>query len=142
MRLSVLLTLAFLTACAATGAGDAEDGGSGSADGGVGTDGDPLYVPVTVSFDGQSWPDVGLRYKGNSSLSRAWGEGSMKLPFRLHFDKFEDDYPEIDNQRFHGFQELKLSNTYLDGSLIRDKLMSDTLRDVGLPAAKGGFVEV
>ena len=66
----------------------------------------------------------------------------MKLPFRLHFDKFEDDYPEIDNQRFHGFQELKLSNTYLDGSLIRDKLMSDTLRDAGLPAAKGGFVEV
>jgi len=35
---------------------------------------------------------------------------SHKYPFRLNFDKFEDDYPEIDNQRFYGFDELIFNN--------------------------------
>jgi spore coat protein H len=117
-------------------------GGGPGGGGGVSTAEDPLYVPVTVAVDGQTWPWVGIRYKGNSSLTRAYNDGSEKFPFRLHFDKYEDDHPEVEDQRFHGFKELKLSSAYLDDSLMRDKLMSDTMRDAGVPAAKGGFVEV
>jgi spore coat protein H len=124
------------------GGGGGGPGGGGPGGGGTDTTEDPLYVPVVVSVDGQSWPWVGVRYKGNSSLGRPYSNGSMKLPFRLNFDKYEDEQPDVEDQRFHGFKELKFSNADLDGSLGRDKLTSDTLRAAGLPAAKGGFVEV
>lgn len=102
----------------------------------------PMYVPVTVAFDGRTWPYVGMRHKGNSSLMLAWLQGVEKLPFRLNFDYYEDDVPEVDNQRFHGFKELKYSSAFEDDSFIRDKLTSDLFREAGVPAAAGGLVAV
>ena len=103
---------------------------------------DPSYVPAHVVYEGRSWPMVGMRYKGNSSLRDAVRSGNGKKPFRLHFDKFEDEVPEVDDQRFWGFKELKFGSAFKDESLIRDKLTSDTYRDAGIPAAKGAFVRV
>ena len=102
----------------------------------------PIYVPVTIAFDGQTWPYVGMRHKGNSSLSIAWRQGVEKLPFRLEFDQFEDEVVEVDNQRFHGFKELKFSSGYDDASLFRDKITSDLFREAGVPAAAGGMMAV
>lgn len=102
----------------------------------------PVYVPVLVRFGDQTWPWVGMRFKGNSTLWGVYQQGNGKLPFRLHFDKFEDDYPAINNQRFFGFKELKFGNNFNDDSLVRDKLMSETLRDSGIAAAKGTFARI
>ena len=68
---------------------------------------DPIYAPVEVRLDGNVWTRVGMRYKGNSSLAASGGSG--KLPFRLNFDRYEGEYPEIENQRFHGFKEMTFS---------------------------------
>jgi spore coat protein H len=103
---------------------------------------DPMYVPVTVAFDGQSWPAVGMRYKGNSSLMQAYQEGITKLPFRLNFDYYDDVYPTLDDQRFHGFEELKFSSGFGDDSLVRDKVSADLFRAAGVPAARGSLVEI
>ena len=73
----------------------------------------PMWVPATIRFEGQEWTHVGVRYKGASSLS-PWVMGDMKLPFKFDFDQFEDDYPEIKNQRFFGFKQLSLANNYQD----------------------------
>lgn len=104
--------------------------------------GDPVMVPVTVRYDGKVWTQVGFRYKGNSSLARPWGERIRKLPFRLDFDKFEDDFPEVQNQRLYGFSKLTFANAYTDPSLIREKLAFDMLRDAGLVAARAAFYRV
>lgn len=105
-------------------------------------DGTPTYVPVLVSYGDQTWPWVGMRFKGNSTLWGAYSGGNGKLPFRLNFDRYEDDYVEIDNQRFFGFKELKFGSNYNDDSFIADKMASDTFRDAGIPAAKGAFTRV
>lgn len=104
--------------------------------------GDPIWVPVEVEFEEATFWHVGMRYKGNSSLKSAVAEGVRKLAFRLDFDKFEDDYPSIRNQRFHGFGEMTFSNAFKDPSLIRDKLAADIFRRGGVPAARGAFVRV
>ena len=117
-------------------------GGGGRPEDDIGLEADPMYVPVTVGFEGQTWPYVGMRYKGNSSLVRAVQRGVEKLPFRLHFDRYEEDVPEVDNQRFHGFKELKFSSGFEDESLIRDKLTSDLFREAGVPSAAGGMMSV
>ena len=61
-----------------------EDDGPTKADGarkpggGKGTPGlffggrEPMWAPVTVGFDGQTWWEVGMRFKGNSSLLMCW----------------------------------------------------------------------
>jgi hypothetical protein len=103
---------------------------------------DPIWVPVDVQLDGVTWWHVGMRYKGNSSLKTAVNEGIRKLAFRLNFDKFEDDYPSIRNQRFYGFDKMTFSNGFKDGSLIRDKLAADIFRRGGVPAARGAFSRI
>ena len=103
---------------------------------------DPEYVALPVKFNGKTWTKVGFRLKGNSSLSSAWSSGIYKLPFRLNFDKFEDDYPEIKDQRLYGFQELSFSPGFNDYSLIREKASSDIFRMAGVPAAQTAFCQV
>lgn len=116
-------------------------GGMGGADISI-FDDDPAYVPATVSSDGVVWCHVGIRYKGNSTLSTAWSQGSEKLPFRLNLDKYEDDFPQIDDQRLYGFSEMTFSNGMSDESLMHDVLASWILEDRGLPAARNTFVAV
>jgi spore coat protein CotH len=106
------------------------------------TDEDPMWVPVTIEHDGRTWNEVGMRYKGNSSLRSAYSQGIGKLSFRLSFDKYEDEVPELDDQRFYGFKKMTFSNGFNDPSLIRDKLAADIFRAHGIPAARGAFARV
>ncbi len=103
---------------------------------------DPMWVPVTVKYNGDTWDYVGMRYKGNSSLRSAYQSGVKKLSFRLNFDKYEDDHPAYADQRFFGFKKMTFSNGYKDNSLMRDKLAADIFRAGGVPAARGAFVRI
>jgi spore coat protein H len=110
-------------------------GGSGLLD----TDDDPIFVPGDVFYEGKQWYKVGLRFKGNSSLQSSWQNGILKLSFKLDFDEFEDDYPQIDNQRFYGFKKFSLKNNYDDNSMVREKVATDVFRNAGLVASHTAF---
>lgn len=103
---------------------------------------DPEYVEATIKFNSKTWENVGFRLKGNSSLNSTWGAGIYKLPFRLKFDEFEDDHPEIKNQRFYGFQDLSFSAGVKDNSLIREKVTADIFRMAGIPSAQTAFYKI
>lgn len=124
------------------GPGGGGPGGGGGGGGGEPTFEDPSYQPALVGFEGQTWPSVGIRYKGNSSLSQGYQNGSEKLPFRLAFDHYEDEVEEVDNQRFWGFKDLKFSSAFEDDSVIKDLMLAESFREAGVPAARGGFVRV
>ena len=102
-------------------------------------DEDPIFVPAEVFYDGIEWYKVGVRFKGNSSLSTSWANGILKLAFKLDFDEFEDDYPQIDNQRFYGFKKLHLKNNYDDNSMMREKVAGDVFRNAGLAGSHTAF---
>lgn len=102
----------------------------------------PMWVTATIEFEGNTWTHVGVRYKGNSSLRGGWSSGSLKLPFKLDFDEFEDDYPEIHNQRFYGFKQLSLANNFSDNAFMRDTITYELLADAGLVAAATAPYEV
>jgi len=119
--------------------GNADPGGAGiDMSGGR----NPIWKPCTLKFEDKVWYHVGVRFKGNSSLTSTWGSGIWKLPMRLEFDQFEDDYPEIDNQRFYGFKKLSLSSNYGDDSFLREKVAADIFRDAGVPSARTAFYRV
>jgi spore coat protein H len=105
-------------------------------------DEDPIFVPAEVFYNGIEWYRVGVRFKGNSSLASSWANGILKLSFKLDFDEFEDDYPQIDNQRFYGFKKLSLKNNYNDKSQLREKVAGDVFRNAGLAGSHTAFYTV
>jgi spore coat protein H len=130
------------------GQGGAPGGGFGAPPGGGGPGGgdfsreNPVWVPGTIGFNGKTWTQVGVRFKGNSSLRSSWGNGTDKLPFKLDFDEFENDYPEIDNQRFYGFKQLSLGNNFGDATGMRERIAYDAFGAAGLVAANTGFYDI
>ena len=120
-------------------------GGRGAMGGGMmGGDDDenPIWVEAAIEFNGETWEHVGFRLKGNSSLKSSWGSGSIKLPFKLDFDEFEDEYEETRNQRFYGFKQLTFSSNFSDSSYLKEKLAADIFRDAGVPSAQTAFYAV
>lgn len=103
---------------------------------------EPMWVPCSFNFEGREWYKVGIRYKGNSSLKECVRRNIRKYSFKLDFDEFEDDYVQINNQRFYGFKQLNLSNGFDDMSLMREKIATDLFRAFGIPSARAGFAEV
>lgn len=106
------------------------------------TDEDPLMVPAEVFYNGKEWYRVGVRFKGNSSLQSTWSSGNLKLSFKLDFDEYEDDYPQIENQRFYGFKKLSLKNNYNDKSMLREKVATDIFRASGVASSHAAFYTV
>lgn len=102
----------------------------------------PIWVPCTITCDGLDWYKVGVRFKGNSSLSTTYSSGNKKLSLKLDFDQYEDDYPALTNQRFYGFKQLNLNNNYEDESLMREKVGADLFRQFGVSAAQTAFYEI
>jgi spore coat protein H len=106
------------------------------------SDQDPVFVPADILYKDRTWTHVGVRFKGNSSLMSTWSSGNLKLSFKLDFDEFEDDFPEIDNQRFYGIKKLSLKNNFDDASLVRDKVMADLFADAGMAVSHTAFYAV
>jgi spore coat protein CotH len=103
---------------------------------------DPIWIPITVTFNDETWENVGFRFKGNSTLQGAWTGGSLKMGFKLNFDKYEDDFPEIKNQRFFGFDEISFSSNFRDMSYLHERIAADIFRDAGIPSARTAFYAV
>lgn len=110
--------------------------------GGTTSSENPVWVDCSIIFDSLEWYHVGLRYKGNSSLMSAYRSGIKKLSLKLDFDEFEDEYPNLKNQRFYGFKQLNLNNNFEDQSMVREKVGADLFREFGLASSHAAFYEV
>ena len=60
----------------------------------------------------------------------------------MDFDEFEDDYPQIDNQRFYGFKKFSLKNNFDDSSFLREKVAADVFRNSGMAISNSAFYTV
>lgn len=102
----------------------------------------PIWIPCTVTCQDHTWTQVGFRFKGNSTLMMTWSEGKLKMPFKLDFDELEDQFPEINDQRFYGFQKLSFANNSRDSSYLREKVAGDLFRQFGVLTPRRAFVRV
>lgn len=82
---------------------------------------DFLNVPCEVSFQGETWQNVGFRYKGNSSFNIP----SDKLSFKLDFDEYTAD------QHIHGIKKMNFNNGFKDPSMLRECLSLEMYRNAG-----------
>lgn len=115
--------------------------GPGGGPGQMGSE-NPIFVPCRFFFEDREWYRVGVRFKGNSSLKNTWSQGIRKLALKLDFDQYEEDYPEIQNQRFYGFRQLSMSNNFEDSSFLRERVVPEIFRESGVRAPHTAFCRV
>jgi hypothetical protein len=90
-----------------------------------------LDALARLSVDGQVFERIGVRYKGNTSLSV---EG-IKKPFNLSIDAFEP------GQRLLGYDVLNLNNGWGDPSMLREAVAYQGLRAY-MPVPQASFARV
>ncbi len=86
---------------------------------------------ATMIYNGRTYPNVGVRFRGNTSYQRA-GE---KKSFSVTMD-FQDTTQDI-----NGYETLHLNNAFEDPSFVREVLYLNFIRR-HIPAAKGSFVDL
>lgn len=116
--------------------------GAGAATTTMNTKEGSIFVPAGVFYKGLEWYRVGVSFKGDSSLQSSWQNGILKLSFKLDFDLFDKDYPQIENQRFYGFKKLNLNNNFDNKSMLRENAISDVDKDSGIVPSYTAFYKV
>lgn len=83
------------------------------------------YYPATVTIDGERFENVGVRTKGNSSLSFVDQAGDDKFSFRIQLNEYDK------LQNYHGLTEFCINNMFSDPSCMRDILCYNALDALG-----------
>jgi len=92
-----------------------------------------VELPATVTIDGVTYENVGLRFRGNSSYSMV--STGLKRPLRLKMDTV------VSGQNVEGVRTIKLLNDINDASQIRTVLTSTILQDY-IAVPRVNFVRV
>ncbi len=92
---------------------------------------DEIEIPATLTMDGQSYENVGVRFRGNTSYAML--NGSEKTSFNIAMDY------EVEGQELMGYETLNLNNAFQDFSMIREILYLQ-LNRAHIPSLQGNFV--
>ncbi len=77
-------------------------------------------IPATLVVDGVTYPQVGVRFKGQSSFQQV--QGSEKKSFDITLDY------QIPGQNIMGYKNLNLNNSFQDPSFIGEVLYQHLLK--------------
>jgi spore coat protein CotH len=89
-------------------------------------------LPATLTYKGKSYPNVGVRFRGNTSYQRVT---SQKKSFSI-----EMDYADS-TQDLKGYETLHFNNAFEDPSYLREVVYLDFNRR-HIPAAKANFIHL
>ncbi len=94
------------------------------------------YSPCAVVIDGESYRNIGIRAKGNTSLSSVRSMGSRRYSFKLEFDHYEN------GKTYHGLDKLSLNNLIQDNTMMKDYLVYRLMGDFGVDAPLCSYVYI
>ncbi len=95
---------------------------------------DEEYVPCNLVIDNEACKNVGIRAKGNTSLSTVSRLGSDRYSFKLEFDHYEA------GKSFYGLDKLCLNNLIQDNTLMKDYLTYRMMGQFGVAAPLCSYV--
>lgn len=88
---------------------------------------DEEYYICDISINGELFKNVGIRAKGNSSLSMVAGSGSDRYSFKINFGKY------VDGQSYYGLDKLALNNNISDATYMKEYLSYEMFSEMGVP---------
>ena len=91
-------------------------------------------VHADLEFDGRSFSDVAVRYKGNGTWMGSSGgrKHSLKIDLNKH----------VKGQKLGGVTKLNLHNNITDASYMNEPLSHRLFRDAGVPAPRTAYARV
>ncbi len=95
------------------------------------------YVSCDVEIGGKTFTNVGIRPKGNTSLSSIVSDpDSDRYSFKLEFDKY------VEGQTCFGLDKLVLNNNYTDATNMKEAIVYDMYRFLGADASLYNYAKL
>ena len=95
------------------------------------------YIPATIIIDGEKLETVGIRPKGNSSLSMvAQDDTSDRYSFKIEFDHY------VSGQTWLGLDKIVINNMQGDSTYMKEYLSYDIMNYVGVETPLYTFANI
>lgn len=94
------------------------------------------YIKVDVVVNGTKFKDVGIRPKGNSSLSQVASTDSDRYSFRLKFDEYVKD------QTCFGLESFVVNNILGDNTYMKEYISYDLMKTAGVDCPYFGYSNI
>ena len=87
---------------------------------------DQNFYSCNITIDGEEYSNVGIRAKGNSSLSQVVNSDSDRYSFKINFKKYNKE------QNYYGLEKLNLNNIIQDATYMKDYLAYTMMGEFGV----------
>ncbi len=94
------------------------------------------YSVCSVLIDGEAYTNVGIRGKGNTSLSSVSSMDSDRYSFKIEFDQYDN------TKNYYGLDKLCLNNIIQDNSYMKDFLVYQMMNEFGVDAPLCSYVYI
>ncbi|WP_454054648.1 CotH kinase family protein [Clostridium sp. Marseille-Q7071] len=95
------------------------------------------YKNANISINGETYYNVGIRPKGNSSLSMiASDDTTDRYSFKIKFDEY------VDGQTLHGLNKLVINNVMSDTTYMKEYLSYDLYTAMGIPTPAYAYANI
>lgn len=98
---------------------------------------DEEYVNANITIDNEKFYNVGIRAKGNSSLtSVANNPNSDRFSFKVDFSEY------VDGQTYHGIEKLALNNMISDPTYLKEYISYDIYKFLGIATPEYSYADI
>ncbi len=95
------------------------------------------YISADITINGETITNVGIRPKGNSSLSSiSRDENTDRYSFKVKFDEY------VDGQTWQGLDKLVLNNNYSDSTSMKEYLSYDIMNYIGVDSSLYSYADI
>ena len=98
---------------------------------------DEEYINANITVNGTKYYNVGIRAKGNSSLSTVASDDTTdRYSFKVKFDEY------VEGQTMDGLSKIALNNIISDTTYMKEYLSYDLLDRMGVPTPAFAFTNI
>lgn len=94
------------------------------------------YIKADVTIGNMTYKDVGIKTKGNTSLTQVAATDSDRFSLKLNFDKYVED------QNCYGLDKLVLNNVFGDTTYLKEYMSYDLFDYLEVPSSLHTFADI
>ena len=94
------------------------------------------YYAANIAIDGETYKNVGIRAKGNTSLSAVAALDSERYSFKIEFDQYDS------TKSYYGLDKLSLNNLIQDSTMMKDYMTYTMMHEFDVNASLCSFVYI
>ena len=94
------------------------------------------YTTCSVIIDNEAFKNVGLRAKGNTSLTNVKNYGNNRYSLKIEFDKYDS------TNTYYGLDKLCLNNIIQDNTYMKDYLVYTMMGEFGVASPLCSYVYI